>query len=346
MDLFRRLSALGVGVEPKGRPNQFASKPVDLTFTKGDVARFNRIYLALYHSDLNQIERTESRAIKVSRNNMYAWDIYHDNAGLRITAIMCGFLFVWRLGRPKFNESDISGWKSWRIFEKYCDDFGINLKSMAITDGARIKETIEKPHIRMLLCHTVLDNVHHIDFHSSYASGLALTHPEFRTMIEMMYNERRSHPEFKDVLVCAIGYMQSIKSCKARWAHLAKDAISNNNTRVEALALALELTGRTIVGFNTDGIWYQGDIYHDPRNGEGAGIGQWHNDHVNCKFRAKSDGAYEYIERGVYHPVVRGMTALDRVKDRSEWEWGDIYRTDAEVMKFKFEEGQGVSLVE
>ena len=346
MDVYERLKSLGGKPIKSGiNPNQFRSDPLSLSFNEPDVARFNAVYTYLYGSDLNQIKRTPSGGIAVDRSNRYAWDIFVSQGGLRITAIVDGCIFWWRLGRIKFNASNMKGWKAWRIFCKLCDDYGIDLKNMAISDGARVKATIEKPYIRMLLCHKRLENVHHIDFHSSYGSGLALTHPEFRPVIEKMYFDRRTKPIYKDVLVCIIGYMQSLDRCKARWAHLARDAIDNNNTRIEALAMSLQLTGRTIVGFNTDGIWYQGEIYHDPRNGEGPGIGEWHNYHINCVFRAKSDGSYEYIENGRYVPVVRGLSKLDMIKDRSEWEWGDIYKTDAEVLRFKFEDGVGAYLV-
>ena len=43
---------------------------------------------------------------------------------------------------------------------------------------------------------------------------------------------------------------------------------------------------------------------------------------------------YEFIEDGKYTPVVRGKTKLDRVKPRSEWQWGDIFKYDAnELLK-------------
>lgn len=346
MDIFGRLCSLGVGLKVGRKPNQNAARAVDLTFTKKDVATFNKVYRLLLGSDMNIITRTPSGGVEITRQNLYAWDCYSNNCGLRVTAICDGYMFVWRLGRPKFNQTDMKGWRAWRIFVNLCEKEGIDLKNMAIDNGAEVKSTIQKPYIRMLIVHQTLENVHHIDFHSSYGSGLALTHPEFRPVIEKMYNERKTNPVYKDVLVCIIGYMQSIGRCKAAWAHLAKDAIDNNNTRMEALMYELELTGRRIVGLNTDGIWYQGDIYHDARNGEGPGIGQWHNDHTNCLFRARSDGAYEFIERGVYHPVVRGLTRLDLVKERDTWEWGDIYDKGADVMRFKFIEGEGVYLME
>ena len=93
--------------------------------------------------------------------------------------------------------------------------------------------------------------------------------------------------------------MQSISGCNARWAHLSRDAIKDNNDRVKKLAETLEKKGRMVLSFNTDGIWYKGPVYHG--EGEGDGLGEWHNDHVNCKFRAKSSGSYEFIENKKYY---------------------------------------------
>ena len=53
-----------------------------------------------------------------------------------------------------------------------------------------------------------------------------------------------------------------------------------------------------------------------------------------------SDGAYEFIEDGVYHPVLRGTSTLDAVQpDRSKWTWGDIYRQAVVCYKFDIEKG-------
>ena len=67
-------------------------------------------------------------------------------------------------------------------------------------------------------------------------------------------------------------------------------------------------------------------------------MGEWHNDHINCTFRAKSSGSYEFIENGKYHPVVRGITN----SSKKNWEWGDIYTKKAEMVLFKFSEEEGV----
>lgn len=348
MDIFEKLVALGGKPVRCGlRPNQYFSDPEVLSFNDQGVRKFNKVYKLVRESGMRTIRRTPSGGIAVCRENLYAWDLFQNDGGCRITVVLDGLIFSWRIGRIKFNKSDTKGWKSWRIFVKMCEDQGIDLQKMAIENGAEVKRTIQKPYIRFLLCHTVLENCNHIDFHASYASGLALTHPEFRPIIEKLFRQRYRHEYYKDIMVCIIGYMQSMPKCRARWAHLARDAINNNNTRVDQLTLELIANGRTIVGFNTDGIWYQGDVYHSTRDGsEGEGIGKWHNDHVNCTLRAKSDGAYEFIENGKYHAVVRGMTKLDEVKDRKDWQWGDIYQEKAEIIRYRFDEEVGVVMEE
>ena len=89
--------------------------------------------------------------------------------------------------------------------------------------------------------------------------------------------------------------------------------------------------------WNTDGIWYQGDVYHD--EGEGKQLGQWKNDYIDCMWRAASKGKYEFADsEGNYHPVVRGRTRLDKVKERDDWEWGDIYDVRAQVIEYVWTE--------
>ena len=178
----------------------------------------------------------------------------------------------------------------------------------------------------------IFKNAHHIDFHSSFPSGLVNTHSEFKPVIEKLYNGRKRHPEYKYILNSTIGYMQSIPCCKAAWAQLSRDAINDNNKRIDELAEKLIKSGRTILAFNTDGIWYTGDIYHDEN--EGNNICQWHNDHKDCIIRFKSAGAYEFIENDIYTPVIRGRTLLDNIKDRSQWTWGDIFNKETLIKKF------------
>ena len=110
----------------------------------------------------------------------------------------------------------------------------------------------------------------------------------------------------KAILNFSIGWMQSYKPSNKRyaeWAHLSRDAIADNNKRIIDLSIRLQASGRKILGYNTDGIWYQGQIYHGA--GEGNNLGDWSNDHTNCLFRSKSDGSYEFIEDNTYNAVVR-----------------------------------------
>jgi hypothetical protein len=53
-----------------------------------------------------------------------------------------------------------------------------------------------------------------------------------------------------------------------------------------------------------------------------------------------SAGAYEFIEKGQYFPVIRGIP--NDIK--TEWKWGDIYKEKAIPSIFSFTEEGGVKL--
>lgn len=234
-------------------------------------------------------------------------------------------------------------------FKKELQKIGINLDDYAINNGLEIKQQIPKPLIyvtneRHIGKNIIFNNVHHVDFKSSYAAGLVNTHPEFKPVIEKYYKKRHRFPNYKLFLNVVIGYMQSKICCKAKWAHLSRDAIKDNISRVESLADAVRQNGGEILLFNTDGFWYTGPVYHGEN--EGAELGQWQNDYINCKFRIKSKGAYEFITPdGQYHPIVRGLTNFDTQKPRSDWEWGDIFRPTAEAVKIIFTPDKGAEVI-
>lgn len=341
-ELFDFLQQFNKGVKQGDKYNQYKSRPTYYKISVKDSETFNSIYQKLYNSNLNTIKRTKSGAIakgpKAMCNN-YAWDIKDTNASTRLTVTLKGYIFVFNVGAKKKEDIKTSPINAWNLFDIKCFEKGIDIHSYMIENGLEIKKTIPRAMISMRYLDETFENVHHIDFHSSYPSGLANTHPEFRPIIEEFYNKRKEDEMYKEVLNKVIGCMQSTKykwSC--RWAHLSKDAIEDNNRRLSHIAFQLEITGRKILGFNTDGVWYQGDIYHG--DGEGDGLGQWRNDHTNCKFRAKSDGAYEFIENGVYHPVIRGESKLESIKPKEEWQWGDIY--NGSILLFRFVEGVGI----
>lgn len=299
---------------------------------------FNKIYLWLKEQNLYKLERTSSGGIKSGPHRKRpAWDIKINRTCVELTVLLEEG--AWRIQfRAKLPEG-MSGRKAFTKFKRLLLKKGINLDSYAIENGPEVKEEIEKPLIgakSRLFYDMTFEKVNHIDFHSSYAGGLANTHPEFRPVLNELYEKREENDEYKNILNFSIGFMQSIPGCRAKWAHLSRDAIKDNNERVKNLAEILEKKGRIVISFNTDGIWYKGAVYHG--EGEGEGLGQWHNDRVNCRFRARSSGSYEFIEKGKYYPVVRGITNTSK----KDWEWGDIYSKKAEITLFKFDEEKGV----
>lgn len=304
-----------------------------------DAKRFNKILFWLKKQELEPIIRTKSGAICNIKRRGPAWDIRRTRNCVEITAILEGY--AWRLQFRTKLQKGLSGRKAFTKFKRILKEKGIDLESYAIENGPAIKEQIEKPLIgasHKAYYHKVFEHANHIDFHSSYAAGLANSHPEFRETLNMIYERRKDNEEYKAILNFSIGFMQSINGCKAKFAHLSKDAIYDNNERIRKLAAKLDKLGRIVIAYNTDGIWYSGKPYHG--EGEGSGLGEWHNDHIDCKFRMKSDGAYEFIENGIYNPVIRGIS--NEVKDG--WKWGDIYTEKADLKLFTFSEEEGVML--
>lgn len=332
------------------RPNYIKIPCTAFNADEQGAEQFNKIYLWAKQNIKNRIVRTRSGGISYEVRNFRPpmWDVRRTNSCVELTILIAEGM--WRIQFrtvPKYRDEggkSMYGRTAFLIFSQTCAKFGIDIDSYAITNGAEVKKEIEKPLIKLerpTFKDKVFSSVHHLDFHSSYPTGLINTHPEFKEAVEYMYERRHEdNDKFKLVLNATIGYMQSSDCCNAKWAHLSRDAINDNNKRIEELAKKLKESGRVILSYNTDGIWYQGEVYHDSK--EGKGLGQWENDHINCTFRAKSAGSYEFIENGKYYPVVRGFTVLDRVKPRTEWEWGDIYRNEAEPVLYRWTDEDGL----
>lgn len=323
--------------------------PVNVIAMSEDGAKeFNAIYDWCKANILNKIKRTKSGGIESGYKLLVpSFDIRTTKTCVELTLITTRcyrFQFRSPLDAPEKQEAQgIAGHQAFKAFVKILKKYDIDLEEYAVEDGASVKATIEKPHVCLandFIADKTFMRVHHIDFHSSYPAGLANTHPEFRECLLDLYEKRKEDPTIKAIFNYSIGFMQSISGCNAKYAILSRDAIKDNNRRVEWLANKLTEAGRFILAYNTDGIWYRGDIYHGEL--EGDGLGEWSNDHVNCMWRAKSAGAYEFVENNEYFPVVRGKTKLDRIKPRVMWEWGDIYHKDAVVLKYCYIEGKGI----
>ena len=308
--------------------------------TQEGAKAFNKIYLWLKKQKLHKLERTSSGSIKNGPHvKRPAWDIKVNHYCVELTVVMEGK--AWRIQFRTKLPKGMSGRKAFTVFKRLLLKDGVDLEKMAIDNGPEVKKEIEhylvKPYHKFFLNKTY-ENAHHIDFHSSFAGGLANTHPEFRKTLEWLYEHREKSDINKNILNFSIGYMQSLQGCKAKWAHLSKDAISDNNKRVLDVVKRLEESGRTVLLLNTDGVWYNGPLYHG--EGEGSGLGQWQNDHKNCQFRMAGAGAYEFIEKGKYYPVIRGIPNDTKTK----WQWGDIYKEKAIPSIFSFTEEEGVKL--
>ena len=318
--------------------------------TQEGAHEFNIYYQEILKKNWNTIVRTKSHGISIAKANFNPpmWDVRYTNACIELTIVSKDMLRIQFRQSSSVAQDESEGKKIYgrqaiaALREELLKD-GVNLDDYAVDNGVEIKKTIPKYLISLegrLFEDITYTNCHHIDFHNSFPAGLVNKHPEFSKTINRLYEKRKTDPIYKAILNYSIGFMQSINGCGARWANLSRDAIKDNNERVLALAEELKKGNRAIISFNTDGIWYIGDIYHGP--GEGKKLGEWENDHVNCQFRAKSAGAYEFIEDGVYTPVVRGRTNYGLIKPRSQWEWGDIYRKEAKPILFYWIEGEGL----
>lgn len=319
------------------KPNYLLIPVSALEMGDEGIRRFNEVSHALSLTGWPQIVRTPSHGIARSTPRP-SYDVITSNYMAEITA-----LTPWGNFRLQFknaaSDRRMRGRRAFRAFRRALMEDGIDLTDYALgslEEAELQKGMIDPPPIGFALPgveDVVWRSVHHIDFHSSFPAGLAKAVPEFRPAIERLYEAKERGDEMaKATLNMAIGFMQSIRGCNARWAHLSRQAIDDSNMRVYALSKELAMHGRTPLCYNTDGIWYAGDVYHG--EGEGPGLGQWHNDHVNCRWRAKSPGAYEFIERGQYHAVVRGVP-LER---KAGWSWGSIYSLEAEPEIYEYDE--------
>lgn len=327
------------------KPNHMLIPVTIFPMNDEGMEEFNKLYKECLEKYPRRIHFTSKGYLSTS--NIYpAMGVQCTKTCVDLTVIGLYEMFrvQFRTEPDRVNKKVMGGRSAFRRFVQIADKYGIDITKYAIKNGKEIKATIQQPPIFLdypnLRPSYYFDHVHHIDFHSSYASGLMRTFPEFTTMLTNIYKKRKDDPFMKSILNFSIGYMQSTR-CGCKYAHLAKAAIEDNNKRVLELSRRLKEKGAKVLCYNTDGLWFYGlDDYHDEM--EGDELGQWHYDHRDCRWRAKSAGCYEYIEDGIYYPVVRGRTNLDHIKDRSEWSWGDIFRADCKIIKYIFNERDGL----
>lgn len=249
----------------------------------------------------------------------------------------------------------IDGQPASRIIYKTADKYNIDFSKYISKDGLEDQKQIEPPHIEVLqkifLNHKV-SNVHHIDFRSSYASRICEAYPELKPMYEELFaNRKDNNGYYKHVLTNSIGcfhskwcvdYFSRHKTVPYQFANLAKIAINGTRAKIIDMIEKLRNAGCTPLLSNTDGIWYYSEngVYHD--GDEGDQLCNWQNDHINCEFLMTGPGAYQYVENGVCHSVVRGICNLDAEKpNRADWEFGDIMNIES-YSTYRFDVDKGV----
>ena len=265
------------------------------------------------------------------------------------------FRFILRNGKLPV-DNNISGRKALMTIYDIAEQFNVKhvFEDNAVDseEGQLEKKQIEPPLIKVVnedYLGKEFDNCHHIDANSSYASRIAEVYKELKPMYDYIYSKRKeNNGYFKHVLTNSIGCMQSkycvdpsngFKTKPYALSKFAKIAINGNNRYINNLLLKLVLSGRKPLLINTDGIWYQGDVYHD--RDEGIELGEWKTDHSNCKLYIKSSGAYQFIENNKVNSVVRGYTQLDLIKDRQDWEWREIDKYP-KICVYRFDIEKGV----
>ena len=325
--------------QPKTGGNYLHFPRVVWKFTDENVAAFNAQANYFKKAGTPKIRRTPSGGISIeSLGDAYdVRPIGNSAIELTVTSWWATYRLVLINNVDEFgNATEMTGRKAYVTMRRECRKDGIDLESYAVPNGKEIKKTEIEPPMIMATEHLqfgkTYENVSHLDFHSSYPGGLANNHPEMRKTIERIYAKRKSSDkdgELKLALDASIGFFQS-QYCKINkhgyaLSNLARDAVNDNNARIREVTGELLAAGRTPLLYNTDGIWYVGGPLESGAK-HGPGVGNWENDHTALKFRAKSRGAYEYIDAEGYHPVVRGKTKLEETKSRDKWEWGDIFQ--------------------
>lgn len=254
--------------------------------------------------------------------------------------------------KAKRDRTEIGGFNSAMWLLKEFKKDGVDLKSYATDKGEEIKASIPSPLIMaggFLKFNETYEHVHHLDVHSSYASGISATYPELKPTYERLYAKRLESPELKrsikSLFTNSTGFFQS-EHCtlggygqnRFTLANLSKAAIEWTRKFILQRTQELLKAGYYPLLFNTDGIWYAKfnkdgkAIESAPFENEftGKGLGTFQNDHVDCKFRAKSKGAYEFIENGEYHSVVRGVPK----EVQEKWTWGGIYSEQSAIVMY------------
>ena len=226
-------------------------------------------------------------------------------------------------------EKNYSGHKAFTRLNREFKKDGIDLSNYYIENGKEVKDTIPKPLITLcILPNITYTNVFHLDINSAYPYAMTIIVPEWKKTIERIYDGRMNNSMNKLILNMSYGWFQC-RYFGYKLAHISKFCIEYTKKYLATITEELLKNGCSVICYNTDGIWFKCDepsYIEELEKKTCYRLGGYKLDHKNCSIRFKSSGCYEYIEDGIYTPVVRGRTNLDDLKPRKEWQWGDIYK--------------------
>lgn len=336
--------------EPSKNVNYSRIPCTQIDMTDEGMQLFNKIIEYIESKQLSKIVRTKSGGISIQGCQKYRprYDLRSLKSMIELTIVMIEG--CWRIQfRNSFermnNEFGISGMHAFWKFSDICKKHGINIQDYRekdITKAKQNKSEIERYQKKVLsnvYLNRPIENVYHIDLNSSFMANLSRQFEEFKPVAEELYKNRKTNPIYKGVMTNTIGFFQS-ECHNFSWAHLSKAAVNGNNEQVRDLIEKLRNSGRIPILINTDGVWYTGERYTDEN--EGTQLGQWKTDHSNCTLLIKSPACYQYKEEGKVHTVMSGRTKLDKIKNREDWEWGDIYHKDVKVITYALENNRVV----
>lgn len=189
------------------------------------------------------------------------------------------------------------------------------------------------PETSLKWCGKNLEHVYSIDFHSAFPAALSRIRPDMREGIEDWYLRRKNNERIKGYLNNGIGAMAServglqILGVSNGLALLRSEVLEDHAALMNYMVNLLWKRGCIILNMRTDSIKFmcfdEEKLKDLPFQGDG--LGQWHYEFKNTKYRQFSTGKYEYInDEGKVEIVMNGLTKLDKIKDRSEWDWDDL----------------------
>lgn len=270
--------------------------------------------------------------------------------------IPCAYQLRFRINDTDFGR-EISGRDSFQRFRAELKKDDVDIEKFAIDNGKELKSTVDfgNPVIQFdeSIKDKTIENAHHVDMASAYMYFAGIYHPEWEKTIQRIYDLRKSSSIYKHILTHACGFFQSqyciLNGHGYALADVSSFAIRSTAIAVKKMAKELSNYGFKILAFNTDGVWFCGDLKLLPQEifenfTQKKEIGKFSIDHKNCTIRFKSVGSYEYMENGKYTPVVRGLTRYDRAGlARDNWKWGYIYTPEGEQVEvYKFEKDCGL----